>query len=108
MRMIEALFVVVIVSGSLLGVINYTAIPSPKVSSSKGLEDTALTILRSLDEDNTLTRVAFSSESEDHGKMQEALDAALPPNMVYNMSVVRLDLSPNNLDRHRARESTPL
>lgn len=97
MRMVEAMFVVVIISGSLLGVINYTTIPSPKESSSKGLEDTALTLLRSLDEDNTLTRTAFSTESNDHVEIQKALDASLSPNMVYNMSVVRLDLSTNKL-----------
>ena len=98
MRMVEALFVVVLVSGSLLGVINYTTIPSPKESSSKGLEDTALTILRSLDENNKLTRAAFSSTQSDHAEIQKALDATLPPNMVYNMSVVRLDLDLNKLD----------
>ena len=98
MRMVEALFVVVLISGSLLGIINYTSIPSPKESSSKGLEDTALSIIRSLDEDNTLTRAAFSTDYNDYGEIQKALDATLPPNMVYNMSIVRLDLSSNTLD----------
>ncbi len=98
MRMVEALFVVVLVSGSLLGVVNYTTIPSPKESSSKGLEDTALTVLRSLDENNQLTKAAFSTDTSVHAELQKALDATLPPNMVYNMSVVRLDLATNKLD----------
>jgi hypothetical protein len=96
--MVEALFVVVLVSGSLLGVVNYAAIPSPKESSSAGLENSALNILRSLDEDNLLTRVAFSDDVSDYSQLQKTLEATLAPNIAYNMSVVRLNLNSSMLD----------
>lgn len=93
MKMVEALFVVAIVTGAMVGVLNYTFIPSPKESSSKGLEDTALTILRSLDEDNRLAYAAFSENNTDHAAIQRAIESAVPPNIVFNMTVIRLDTS---------------
>jgi len=91
MRIVEAMFVVVIVTTAMVGVLNYTFLPSPNMSSSEGLEDTGLTLLRTLDEHNQLTTAAFSADASTHEAIQQAIDAAIPPNVVYSLSVTKLE-----------------
>jgi hypothetical protein len=92
MRIVEAMFVVVIVTTAMVGVLNYTFLPSPNMSSSEGLEDTGLALLRTLDEHNQLTTAAFSADASTHEAIQKAIDAAIPPNVVYSLSVTKLEI----------------
>jgi hypothetical protein len=93
MRMVEALFVVVLVTGAMVGVINNTFIPAPIEKSSKGLEDTGISILQSLDQDYSLSYAAFSEEPSSPEAIRLSIESVLPPNMVYRITVQSIDES---------------
>ena len=97
LRTIEALFVVVIVLSSLLGVLHFAVIPSPRETSGIGLEDLAASTLQGLDEDNVLTETIFGEDEEAWANLQSALEASLPPNIIYKLTAYSVEIHSENV-----------
>ena len=92
-RTIEALFVVVIVLGSLMGVIYYIDLPSPRTVTSIGLGNLAKSTLESLNDDYFLTETVFSSDAKAWSQLQNSLQSSFSPNIMYRLSIYDIELS---------------
>jgi hypothetical protein len=87
-RTIEVLFVIIIISGSLIAASYLTVLPTPRQVSSINLNRLSLTTLQMLDSNYDLSRAAFDTNNLDlWGGLQVALSASLPPNLLYNLTV---------------------
>ncbi len=87
-RTIEILFVILILSGAFIAASYFAVLPSPREVSPINLRRLSLSTLQMLDSDYDLSRATFeTSDAYTWGRLQIALSAALPPNVVYNMTV---------------------
>ena len=93
LRTVEALFVVVLVLSTLLGLTHFVDIPSPRSLSSVGLKDLAASTLESLNDDNFLTETVFSNDPTDWAQLQNSLESSLLPNVMYKLTVYAIDSS---------------
>ncbi|MCW3984620.1 MAG: hypothetical protein NWE96_11635 [Candidatus Bathyarchaeota archaeon] len=88
LRTIEVLFVIIILSGAFIATSYLAVLPSPKEVSPINLRRLSFTTLQMLDSDYDLGRVAFETDNAyAWSRLQIALSAALPANVVYNMTV---------------------
>jgi len=88
MRTIEVFIVIVILLGAFVVASQFAVLPSPRLISSPGLRELALTTLQSLDSRGDLTKTVFSDPTDPSWEdLQTALSASLPPNIVYNFTV---------------------
>jgi hypothetical protein len=88
LRTIEVLFVILILSGAFIAATYLAVLPAPQEVSPINLRRLSFTTLQMLDSDYDLGRVAFETEDAyAWGRLQIALSAALPANVVYNMTV---------------------
>jgi hypothetical protein len=94
LRTLETLFVVVMVLSSLFGIIHFINTPSPRITSSTGLEDLAASTIRNLDENNFLTNTVFSHDELAWAKLKNSIDSSLAPNIMYKLSVYSIGTSP--------------
>jgi len=87
-RTIEVLFVIIILSGAFIAVSYFAVLPSPREVSPINLRRLAFTTLQMLDSDYDLSAATFQTEdSYTWNRLQVALSASLPPNVVYNLTV---------------------
>ncbi|MCJ7635161.1 hypothetical protein MUP77_22560 [Candidatus Bathyarchaeota archaeon] len=93
LRTLETLFVVVMVLTSIFGIIHYINIPSPRITSSTGLEDLAASTIRSLDENSFLTNTVFSHDDVAWAKLKNSIDSSLSSNIMYKLSVYSIETS---------------
>jgi hypothetical protein len=88
MRTIEILLVIIIITGAFTISSLFAVLPSPRQVSPINLRRLALTTLQTLDVDYDLSETVFKSSSDPAwSRLQIALSACLPPNIVYNMTV---------------------
>jgi hypothetical protein len=88
MRTIEILLVIIIITGAFIISSLFAVLPSPRQVSPMNLRRLALTTLQVLDEDYDLSETVFKpSNDPSWAQLQIALSAALPPNIVYNLTV---------------------
>ncbi len=87
-RTIEVLFVIIIISGSLIAASYLTVLPTPRQVSPINLNRLSLTTLQMLDSNYDLSKAAFDTGNSNlWGGLQVALSASLPPNILYNLTV---------------------
>lgn len=87
MRTIETLMVIFILVTTFILVSHFAVLPSSRLISSPSLRELARSILETLDEKGELTRIVFNETLDAWNELQTALSAALPPNVVYNLTV---------------------
>jgi hypothetical protein len=91
MRTIEILFVIVIMMGAFLIASFFATLPSPHQVSPLNLRRLALTTMQTLDVDYDLSNAVFKPLGDPAwSKLQMALSASLPPNIVYNLTVAQI------------------
>jgi len=91
MRTIEVLLVIIIITGAFIIASFFAVLPSPRQVSPLNLRRLALTTLQTLDVDYDLSRTAFKPNNDvDWSKLQVALSACLPTNIVYNLTVYEI------------------
>ena len=87
-RTIEILFVIIILSSAFIAASYFAVLPSPREVSPLNLRRLALTTLQMLDTDYDLSRATFETgDTQTWSRLQVALSASLPPNVVYNLTV---------------------
>jgi hypothetical protein len=87
-RTIEILFVIIILSSAFIAASYFAVLPSPREVSPMNLHRLALTTLQMLDSDYDLSRATFeTSDTQTWSRLQVALSASLPANVVYNLTV---------------------
>jgi len=88
MRTIEILLVIVIIAGAFIIASFFAVLPTPRQVSPLNLRRLALTTMQTLDVDYDLTDTVFKpSNDPSWAKLQVALSACLPLNIVYNLTV---------------------
>jgi len=98
MRTIEIILVVTIILGALLVASFFAVLPSPRQVSPLSLRRLALTTMQTLDVDYDLSEAVFKpSNDPSWGRLQVALSACLPPNIVYNLTVYQITLTSERL-----------
>lgn len=91
-RTIEIIFVIIILSGAFIAASYFAVLPSPQEVSPLNLRRLALTTLQMLDSDYDLSRATFeTSDTQTWSRLQVALSASLPPNIVYNLTVYEVN-----------------
>ncbi len=96
MRTVEVVLVILLLGGAYVAVSSYITLPSPSSVSPVNLNQLAYTTLQELDSRYDLSSVAFqNSSSPQWGLLQIALQASLPPNMVYNLTVYNVNTASN-------------
>jgi len=92
MRTVEVFIVIVILLGAITVASQFAVLPSPRLISSPGLRQLALTTLQSLDTRGDLTKTVFSNPSDPSWRdLGIALSASFPPNVVYNFTVYDIE-----------------
>lgn len=87
MRTIEIFLVIIIMTGAFIISSFFAVLPSPRQVSPLNLRRFALSTLQTLDVDHDLSEIVFTAENDPAwGKLQIALSACLPPNIVYNLT----------------------
>ena len=87
-RTIEVLFVIIILSGAFIAVSYFTVLPPPREVSPINLRRLSFTTLQTLDSNYDLSRAAFDTDnSTSWSRLQVALSASLPPQVVYNLTI---------------------
>jgi len=88
MRTIEIFLAIMIVTGAFITASFFAVLPSPRQVSPLNLRRLALTTLQTLDVDHALSETVFKAVNDPAwSKLQIALSASLPPNIVYNLTV---------------------
>ena len=104
MRTIEVLLVIIIIMGASIIASLYAVLPQPRRVSPINLRRLALTTLEMLDSDHDLSTTVFKDPNDPAwGQLQTALSAALPPNIVYNLTVY--SISPGTTQLYNITES---
>jgi hypothetical protein len=88
MRTVEVLIVIIIITSAFIIASFYAVLPIPRRVSPMNLRRLALTTLHVLDSNYNLSSIVFKPrEEQDWVRLQVALSALLPPNIVYNLTV---------------------
>jgi hypothetical protein len=88
MRTIEVLIVIIIITGAFIAASFFAVLPWPRQVSPVNLRRLAFTTLQMLDSNYDLSKAAFETENYTiWGGLQVALSAALPPNIIYNLTI---------------------
>ena len=96
MRTVEVILVIIFLGVAYVAASSYITLPSPSSVSPVDLNQLAYTTLQELDSHYDLSTVAFqNSNSPEWGELQIALQASLPPNMVYNLTVYNVNTASN-------------
>jgi len=96
MRTVEVIMVIVILATAFIVGSLFAVLPSPRQISSVNLRELALTTLQMLDEKDELSTIVFKNPSDaSWGYLETALSAALPPNIVYNLTVYDTSIASN-------------
>jgi len=96
MRTVEVLLVVIILGAAYLAVSSYVTLPSPTKVSPTDLNRVAFTTLQELDSRYDLSSAVFQTNNvTEWGNLQTAISAALPANMIYNLTVYNVNTASN-------------
>ena len=88
MRTIEILIVIIIITGAFIAASFFAVLPWPRQVSPMNLRRLAFTTLQMLDSNYDLSEAAFETKNyTTWGGLQVALSAALPPNVIYNLTI---------------------
>jgi hypothetical protein len=88
MRTIEILIVIIIITGAFIAASFFAVLPWPRQVSPVNLRRLAFTTLQLLDSNYDLSKAAFETKNyTTWGGLQVALSAALPPNVIYNLTI---------------------
>jgi hypothetical protein len=88
MRTVEVLIVIIIITSAFIIASFYAVLPIPRRVSPMNLRRLALTTLQVLDSNYNLSATVFKSGDDPSWvRLQVALSALLPPNIVYNLTV---------------------
>jgi hypothetical protein len=88
MRTIEILIVIIIITGAFIAASFFAVLPWPRQVSPMNLRRLAFTTLQMLNSNYDLSKAAFETENYTiWGGLQVALSAALPPNVIYNLTI---------------------
>jgi hypothetical protein len=88
MRTIEILIVIIIITGAFIAASFFAVLPWPRQVSPVNLRRLSFTTLQMLNSNYDLSRAAFETENATiWGGLQVALSAALPPNIIYNLTI---------------------
>ncbi len=98
LKTVEALFVVVLVFTTLYSVQTFIQLPSPRLASSVGQEEFATTVLKSLDNDGSLTRDAFSKGSKWSTEILKSIESSLSSNSIYRLTAYKIVDNAGNLE----------
>jgi hypothetical protein len=80
--------VIIIIAGSFVATSYFAVLPSPNQVSPMNLRRLSFTTLQMLDSDYDLSRAAFQMDDPNvRGNLQVALSAALPADVIYNLTV---------------------
>jgi hypothetical protein len=91
-RTIEVLFVIVIIAGAFIATSYFTVLPAPRQVSPINLQRLSFTTLQMLDSNYDLSQAAFqTNDPEILYRLQVALSAALPPNVIYNLTIYNVN-----------------
>jgi len=91
MRTIEVLLVIIIIAGAYVSVSYLTKLPDPSEVAPVNLRRLSLATLQMLDSDYDLGTAVFDDDPAVWGRLQVALSASLPPNVVYNLTVYEVN-----------------
>jgi hypothetical protein len=91
MRTIEVLLVIIIIAGAYVAVSYLTKLPDPREVAPVNLRRLSLATLQMLDSDYDLGTAVFDNDPAVWGRLQVALSASLPPNVVYNLTVYEVN-----------------
>jgi hypothetical protein len=87
-RTIEVLFVIIIIAGAFIATSYFTVLPPPRQVSPINLKRLSFTTLQMLDSNYDLSQAAFqTNDPEILYKLQVAISASLPPNIIYNLTI---------------------
>ncbi len=87
-RTIEVLFVIVIIASAFIATSYFTVLPPPRQVSPINLQRLSFTTLQVLDSNYDLSRAVFETDNpEVLYKLQVAVSASLPPNVIYNLTI---------------------
>ncbi|MEM3000012.1 MAG: hypothetical protein QXX34_05770 [Candidatus Bathyarchaeia archaeon] len=100
MRTIEVLIAIIIITGAFIISSFYATLPWPREVSPVNLKRLALTTLQMLDSDYCLSLAAFDDNASSPlwSDLQVALSSALPPNIVYNLTVYEVGVNENGAE----------
>ena len=91
MRTIEILLVIIIITGAFITSSFFAVLPQPRRVSPINLRRLALTTLQTLDSNHDLSMTAFMPKDDPAwDNLEIALSACLPPNIVYNLTVYKV------------------
>jgi hypothetical protein len=91
LKTVEALFVVVLVFTTLVSIQSYVQLPSPRLASSVGQQELGTTVLKSLDNDGSLTRATFAMGSKWPSDFLQSIDNSLPSNTIYRLTAYEIE-----------------
>ena len=98
MRTVEILLVIIILMGAFFIASFFAVLPSPRQVSPLNLQRLALTTMQTLDADYDLSGTVFQPSSDPGwSKLQTALSACLPPNIIYNLTVYQVNTASGTL-----------
>jgi hypothetical protein len=98
MRTVEILLVIIILMGAFFIASFFAVLPSPRQVSPLNLQRLALTTMQTLDADYDLSGTVFQPPSDPSwNKLQTALSACLPPNIIYNLTVYQVNTTSGTL-----------
>jgi hypothetical protein len=96
MRSVEIVLVIFILASAFIIASFFAVLPTPRQISSPNLRELSLTTLQMLDSRSELSDIVFKPSSDaSWGYLETALSAALPPNMVYNLTVYDTATNPD-------------
>jgi hypothetical protein len=96
MRTIEILIVIIIITGAFIVTSFFAVLPWPRQVSPVNLRRLSLTTLQMLDSNYDLSQAAFDSDNVTMWRgLNVALSAALPPNVLYNLTVYDINSNQN-------------
>jgi hypothetical protein len=88
MRTVEVLIVIIIITGAFIISSFFAVLPWPRQVSPVNLRRLALTTMQTLDINYDLSNAAFEEQNLTiWGALQTELSAALPPNVLYNLTI---------------------
>ena len=94
MRTVETLLVIIILTSAFIISSFFAVLPQPRRVSPINLRRLALTTLQTLDADHDLSTTVFMpSNDSSWNSLQLSISACLPPNIVYNLTVYKVDTS---------------
>ncbi len=94
MRTVEVLIIIIIITGAFIASSQFAVLPWPRQISPINLRRLALTTLQILDSNYDLSRAAFDLGNDTlWDGLHVALSAALPPNVLYNLTIYEVNTS---------------